>query len=139
MPLGITICRNAYILYFAIASVFVSQLYNLTLAWEPWLISIIGSILAGVASVGSSGITALCQLGLVLTPLGLPLEVVLTLLIIIDPLLEPLRAMNNMLSNCAVVSLIAPRHKIEDQILSGAVVEQAKGRDDLVLRALQSD
>jgi proton glutamate symport protein len=44
-----------------------------TLGTSELMVVIFGAVLAGVASAGSSGITLLSMLAIVLSPLGLPL------------------------------------------------------------------
>lgn len=107
-PLAITICRFGSVTYFAISSVFIAQLYNTSLNLSSFLIIIIASIFAGMATSGTTGVLTLTLLDLVLKPLGLPLEAVLVLLIAIDPIIDPFRTL------CIVHTAIASTAVIAD-------------------------
>jgi proton glutamate symport protein len=68
---------------------------------------IIGSIFAGMATSGVTGVLTLTMLGLVLEPLKLPLEAVLVLFVAIDPLMDPLRTLGIVHTGMATTALIA--------------------------------
>ncbi len=106
-PLTITIGRFGQIVYFSLASLFVVQLYQTDLSWGGLIIIIMGSILAGMASSGATGIVTLATLSIVLQPLGLPLEAVLVLLIAIDPMMDPLRTLCNVHTGIVATAMIA--------------------------------
>lgn len=108
-PLAITLCRFGSVIYFASATLFVMQLYQRELDIAGLGIVILGSILAGMATSGVSGILTLTMLGLVLDPLKLPLEAVLVLFIAIDPLMDPFRTLGIVHTGMAVTTLIADR------------------------------
>lgn len=108
-PLAITLCRFGSVIYFASATLFVTQLYQRDLGLTGLGIVIIGSILAGMATSGVSGILTLTMLGLVLDPLKLPLEAVLVLFIAIDPLMDPFRTLGIVHMGMAATALIADR------------------------------
>ena len=107
IPLGVTLCRFGPILYFGIAGLFVSQFYHVTLSPMDMVIVAIGATLAGMASAGASGIATLAMLSLVLDPLGLPLDAVLVLFVVVDPVIAPFRSLTNILVACAVTALVA--------------------------------
>lgn len=113
MPLTITIGRFGQIAYFTLASVAVAPIYieknpfnlgNLTLI-------ILYSMLAGVASAGATGIANLDSLSIIWSPLSIPLEPFRTLLIAIDPLVEPFRTLATLLTGMAVTAVIADKNE----------------------------
>ncbi|WP_017299050.1 dicarboxylate/amino acid:cation symporter [Nodosilinea nodulosa] len=106
-PLAITLCRFGSVIYFASATLFVMQLYQRDLGLAGLGIVIMGSILAGMATSGVTGVLTLTMLGLVLEPLKLPLEAVLVLFIAIDPLMDPFRTLGIVHTGMAVTTLIA--------------------------------
>ncbi|ESA38950.1 sodium:dicarboxylate symporter [Leptolyngbya sp. Heron Island J] len=106
-PLSITICRFGSVIYFALGSVFVMQLYDKPVGLNNILIVIVGSIFAGMATAGVTGILTLTMLGIVLEPLQLPLEAVLVLFIAIDPMMDPLRTLGIVHTGIAATSVIA--------------------------------
>ncbi len=109
LPLGITIGRYGNIVYFALASLFVLQLYNQPLSAAGLTIVAIGSIFAGMATAGSSGILTLAMLGIVLGPLGLPVEAVLIIMMAVDAVIDPMRTFLIVYVNIAATALIVPR------------------------------
>jgi len=109
LSLGITLGRFGNIIYFAIAALFVAQLYGVNMDLSRYGIVVVGSLFAGMATAGASGIATLNLLGIVLGPLGLPLEAVLIIFITIDAIADPLRTMLIILTNMAANTLIVPR------------------------------
>ncbi len=107
IPLGITLGRFGNILYFALATVFVSQLYGSPLTTGSIFIALIGSIFAGTATAGATGLTTLGLMSIVLEPMGLPIEAVLILFMTIDTIIDPLRTLLIVHSNMAVNALVA--------------------------------
>jgi Na+/H+-dicarboxylate symporter len=93
VPLGFTLFRFGNILYFAIAGLFVAQLYYVQISLESLIIIFISSIFAGIATAGTSGILTLTMLSIVIEPIGLPLDAVLVLFIVIDPIIDPFRTL----------------------------------------------
>lgn len=106
LPLGLTISRYGNIVYFALASLFVVQLYDQPLSASGWAIVLLGSIFAGVATAGSSGILTLSMISIVLTPLGLPVEAALIILIAVDTVIDPMRTLLIVYLNMAATALI---------------------------------
>jgi proton glutamate symport protein len=67
---------------------------------------VIGSVFAGLATAGSSGVVLLSMLSMVLIPLNLPVEAVLVLFIVIDPIIGPFRVLSMVFAACAMSTLI---------------------------------
>jgi proton glutamate symport protein len=109
IPLTFSLCRIGPTVYFALATIFVAQLYEVNLGVSELLIVVVGSMLAGIASAGSSGIALLSLLAIVLAPLGLPFEAVIILFIVIDPIVAPFRVFTIVVSACAVTAMIMPK------------------------------
>ena len=107
MPLGINLGRFGNIIYFALASLFVSQLYATPMTISGLFFVIIGSIFAGTATAGATGIATLGLMKIVLGPLGLPIEAVLILFMTIDPIIDPMRTLLIVHSNMACNAMIA--------------------------------
>lgn len=105
-PLSVTICRFGPTLYYAIATIFVAQLYGIELGAAGYISIFIGSFLAGLASAGTTGILTITLLSLVFAPLGLPLEAALVLFITIDPLVDIVRTVAIVYPNSAVVAMV---------------------------------
>lgn len=107
MPLGIAINRFGNVLYFAFTSVFVAQIYNADLSLMGYTIIIIGSIFAGFATSGVTSIATLGMISIVLGPLGLPVGAVLIILTAVDPLIDPIRTLTIVHTNCALTAYLA--------------------------------
>lgn len=107
LPLSIMVGRFGQVSYFTMASVFVVQLYEKPLTVQGVATILLGSVLAGIASSGSTSIATLSTLTFVLTPLNLPLESVLILLIAVDPLLNPLRSLCTLNLSIAATLIVA--------------------------------
>ncbi len=110
-PLSITLCRFGSVIYFALASVFVAQLYQTQLGWLELFIIVTGSILAGMATSGVTGILTLTMLSLVLDQLQLPIDAVLVLFIAIDPIMDPFRTLAIVHTGIAATAVIADSNK----------------------------
>lgn len=109
LPLGITIGRFGHALYFTIAAIFVAQLYDVPLGLPEILFIAFTSILAAMATAGTTGIISIPMIGIVLGPLGLPIEAVIVLFFIIDPIVVPFRTLIMVYTSCLTSVLIIPR------------------------------
>jgi Na+/H+-dicarboxylate symporter len=106
VPLGVTLNPQGSAFHFAVAVVFVAQLYDQALGAPELALVVVGSVLAGVAASGAPGVAALGMLALVLEPLGLPAGVGVILLSAIDPVVDPFLTATNIHATCAAVSLV---------------------------------
>ena len=123
IPLTFTLCRIGPTLYFSMATMFVIQLYDVDMSFYRYLLVIFGSVLAGTATAGSSGVSLLTMLGIVSGPLGVPLDAVLVLFVVIDPLIAPFRVMAIVHSSCALISLALPKSIVFVSKNTGAAPE----------------
>ncbi len=116
-PLGLTVLRFGNIMYFALASCFVAQIYNTSLAVPALILVIIGSLLAGTATAGASGLLTLPMISLILDPIGLPVESILIVFMAIDSLIDPMRTLLIVYINIATTALVsAPTPDNEQKI-----------------------
>lgn len=109
IPLGITVCWFGTVMAFALSVVFLAQLFTVPL--DPLTIAFIGgaSVIAGIAAAGAPGVVAITMISIVLTPVGLPMEVALVLLLAVDPITDPALTCVNVQTNCAACALIQGR------------------------------
>lgn len=112
-PLSITICRFGSVIYFALGSIFVIQLYDKPIDLGSIVIVIVGSIFAGMATSGVTGILTLTMLGIVLEPLQLPIEAVIVLFVAIDPIMDPFRTLAIVHTGIAATAMIADQEAPE--------------------------
>ena len=108
-PLGVTVLRFGNILYFALGACFVAQIYGATLSIPSIFIIIVGSLFAGTATAGASGLLTLPMLSIILDPLGLPVESILIVFMAIDSLIDPMRTFLIVYGNITTTALIADR------------------------------
>lgn len=107
VPLSFTVNRIGSIVYYAIATVFIAGIYEANLGVAGLLVVLFGSILAGLASAGTTGILTVATVAIVCDLLRLPSEAVLVLLIAVDPLMDMIRTASHVHGNVAVTAFVA--------------------------------
>ena len=105
LPLGATVNMDGTALYQGVAAVFAANLVGVQLALGEQLLVVLIAVLASIGSAGVPG-TGLIMLTLVLTQLGLPLEVV-GFVAGVDPILDRMRTMTNISGDLAVTTVVA--------------------------------
>ena len=108
LPLIMTLGRFGNVAYFAIATILAAFIYNKTLGFSLILAAILLNIFAGIATAGAIGIATLTMLGMTLEVLQIPTETMVTLLIIIDPIIAPVRVLLTVLVSMVVAAWAAP-------------------------------
>ncbi len=106
IPMGITICRFGSVMFFALSAIFLTQMFSIQITASSILIILFGAVMAGFASAGAPGVVSATMIGLILTPLGLPLEIAVVILLAIDPVTDPILTFINVQSNCAACAVI---------------------------------
>jgi Na+/H+-dicarboxylate symporter len=106
VPLGVSLCLPGSALYFALASLFVAQLYGVSLGVEQYAVVVVGSALAAVAASDAPGMAGISTVAVVLDPLGLPVSVAVILLSVIDPLVEPAITVADVQGNLTATALV---------------------------------
>ena len=109
VPLSLTVNRLGSIVYFAIATAFIANIYDVSLGVVGLLLILFGSVLAGLASAGTTGILTIATIAVVCDLLKLPSEAVVILLIAIDPLMDMIRTASHVYSNIAVATFICDK------------------------------
>ncbi|PSP55787.1 dicarboxylate/amino acid:cation symporter [Halobacteriales archaeon QS_1_67_19] len=112
LPLGATINMDGTALYQGVAAIFAANLVGVQLGLAEQFTVVAVAVLASVGAAGVPG-TGLIMLTLVLTQLGLPLEVV-GFVAGVDPILDRLRTMTNISGDLAVTTLVAKWHDAVD-------------------------
>ncbi|MFD1066958.1 dicarboxylate/amino acid:cation symporter [Oceanobacillus locisalsi] len=106
-PLGATINMDGTAIMQAVATVFISQVYDIPLAFTDLLIVVLIATLASVGTAGVPGV-GLVMLAMVLGQIGLPVEGI-ALIIGIDRLLDMLRTSLNIAGDAACAYIISER------------------------------
>lgn len=139
-PLGLTVLRFGNIMYFALASCFVAQVYDASLPPSSLLLIVIGSLLAGTATAGASGLLTLPMISLILDPIGLPVESILVVFMAIDSLIDPMRTLLIVYMNIATTALVAPKETDEERAANARLREAAAaGSDIFTLQPIQQE
>lgn len=105
IPLGININPQGAVMHFALSTILIAQIYNVSLGAQGIMIALVGSILAGMGATGIPGAGSLSVLTLILGSLGLPAQTAIILLIAIDPIIDAILTVTNVYANCAAAVL----------------------------------
>ncbi len=104
LPLGATINMDGTAMYQGVAALFAANLVGVSLSLGEQVAVVAIAVLASIGSAGVPG-TGLMMLTLVLTQLGLPLEVV-GFVAGVDPILDRMRTMTNITGDLAVTTVV---------------------------------
>jgi len=115
VPLSFTVNRIGSIVYYAIATVFIANIYDSPLGVTGLAVVLFGSILAGLASAGTTGILTVATVAVVCDLLKLPSEAVLVLLIAVDPLMDMIRTASHVHGNVAVTAFVCDKEITDGQ------------------------
>ena len=115
VPLSFTVNRIGSIVYYAIATVFIANIYDAPLGVTGLVVVLLGSILAGLASAGTTGILTVATVAVVCDLLKLPSEAVLVLLIAVDPLMDMIRTASHVHGNVAVTAFVCDKEHVDGQ------------------------
>ena len=105
VPLGATINMDGTAIMQGIATVFISQAYNIELSMVDYLMVILTATLASIGTAGVPGV-GLIMLAMVLEQVGLPVEGI-ALIIGVDRLLDMTRTAVNVTGDAMVSSVVA--------------------------------
>lgn len=105
IPLGATINMDGTAIMQGVATVFISQVYNIDIGLSGYLLVI---ITATLASIGTAGVPAvgMITLAMVLQQVGLPVEGI-ALIIGVDRLLDMVRTVVNITGDAMVTTVVA--------------------------------
>ncbi len=110
MPLSTTVCKPGTIINLALGTVFIAQLFNVSLFSNfNYIIVIFGVIISGLAASGAPGAIEISMLSIFFPFLGLPMGVAFTLLLAVNSITDPIRTMLNILTNSSITIYISPK------------------------------
>lgn len=107
VPLSIVICRYSMVVTFIIGTVFMAQLYSMSLGINQVLLILGGSIIAAIAGAGAPSVVALSMVGIILAPMGLPTGVAIVLLLAVNAIIDPILTIINIHLTCVASIVIA--------------------------------
>lgn len=103
VPLGVSLLRLAPVLYYAIAVLFIAQMFGRPLAVPEYTLIAFGAILASFAATGLAGLAGIALIGVICSYIGLPFGALLVLFVTIEPITETFGT----LANVAAVNAFA--------------------------------
>lgn len=107
VPLGVTIFRPGTILTLSLGTIFMAQLMGVSVVSDyRFLIIIFGCVFAGLSAAGAPAAVELSALAIFFPMLGLPFQVTMVVLLGVNTILDPIRTVTNILSNCALTSVM---------------------------------
>lgn len=124
IPLGATINMDGTAIMQGVASVFVAQLYGVTLTANSYLTIIITATLASIGTAGIPG-SGLIMLSMVLTSVGLPVENI-AMIMGIDRFVDMCRSTINILGDAVCTLIIAKgENEFDESVFNGEITEEA--------------
>jgi proton glutamate symport protein len=118
MPLGVTMFRFGPAFYFAICTIFVAQMYGTELGITDYIFIVFASVLAALASTGTTSVLTISLVSMVCVPLKLPFEAALALFIAADPFVDSFRTLAIVYGNCAASVLVTGGESPADDLAS---------------------
>lgn len=121
VPLGAMIARFGNIMYFGFCAIFAFQLYGVEVGFIDFILISMISILAGWSTAAQAGILSLAGISFILEPAGIPITGILVILAAADIIIDPIRTVSVIHTNCAAIAWIG---KPLGSVLSKQEVEQ---------------
>jgi len=114
LPIGATINMDGTALYECVATIFIAQVYGFDLGFGQQVIVVLTALLA---SIGAAGVpmAGLVMMSIILTAVGLPLELV-GIILAVDRILDMFRTTVNVLSDSCGCVIVA---RLEGETLEG--------------------
>jgi len=115
IPLGVSLLRIGPVVYYVVATFFIAHLYDRALGAQEIIVVLLGSMLAGLASTGMSGLLVLSMIGLVCNFLSLPFEAALALFVAVEPVSDVFRTLVSVAVNNAWAAAVcgAPEPRLQ--------------------------
>lgn len=115
VPIGVVLNSFSMIIMYIAASVFAAELYGVPLHAPQIVIVILLSVLAALAGAGAPSIVCISMISIVLSPLGLPAQAIIVLLIAVDPLIDPIGTVANIHTNATISVVVAGGDKNKNE------------------------
>ncbi len=107
VSLGHALCKYGKSMVFCIGSVYSFYLYNIPLNLLNLTSIFVLSILAGMAASGAPSIISRTMIALVLSPLGVPSEAIIVILLTVDPVTDPIITLVSTYPNYTVAAMLS--------------------------------
>lgn len=106
-PISSVFLRSGSALYYALATIFVANLYGRVLGPQELALTCAGAFLAAFASAGNNSAANVAYAGMALSMLQLPAEAALALFLAVDLICESPRNLLTLMFTCALIALVA--------------------------------
>ncbi|MDR0739188.1 MAG: dicarboxylate/amino acid:cation symporter [Oscillospiraceae bacterium] len=106
LPLGITIAQSGGVVSAVMATTYTLYIHNESLKLDSLVGLILGACMYAVSFVGIPGVIAVGMLSSVLTPLGLPSDVIIMIWIGLITVIDPILTFQCVYTNIAITSLV---------------------------------
>ena len=113
MPIGMTIFQSGVVICAAVAAVFGTTIYNVDMNLNTVLVILTGSIMYSFSIVGIPGIVAVSMLDMILSPLGIPSEMIVLIYLAIIPVIDPFSVFASVYSNIAITTVVNHKEAAE--------------------------
>lgn len=119
VSLGHTLCKYGKSMVFCVGAVYSFYLYDIPVTFFSLVSIFILSILAGMAASGAPSIISRTMIALVLSPLGVPSEAIIIILLTVDPVTDPVITLVSTYPNYAVAAMLSEKSAVETQTFIG--------------------
>lgn len=107
LPIGITMCQSGVVACGAIAAVFATTIYDISINWGTISVIVVGAVVFSLSIIGVPGLVAVSMLSIILDPLGIPSQIIILIYLITIPLFDPPSVFASVYSNFAVAGFVA--------------------------------
>jgi len=111
IPISVMTVQSGVIAATSVLAVFGAVLFSVPLNVNAVLLIIVGSIFYALSIIGVPGIVAATMIGIVVTPLGIPAEVISVLMMSIVMFFDPIAVFTSEYTNVGVAVCITPREE----------------------------
>jgi len=109
LPICVTTVQSGVIASTSILAVFGAILFNIPLTFNAIILIIVGSIFYALSIIGVPGIVAATMIGIVVTPLGIPAEVISVLMMAVVMFFDPIAVFTSEYANVGIAVCITPK------------------------------
>lgn len=106
LSVSLSVCRNGVLMIFGITSVYMMYVFDIKMT----VVQLLGIVaLCAVASVSTAGVPSILGFGMisiVLSSLGIPFDIAVVLLMLLEPIMIPVTTAFNVFTSCMAAAII---------------------------------
>lgn len=111
MPIGITMCQSGVAGCTTIAAVFATTIYDVQIDLNSVMIIMVGAVMFSLSIIGVPGLVAVSMLSIVMTPLGMPSDLIILVYLAIIPIIDPFAIFTGVYGNFAIAAVTSGKIK----------------------------